>query len=120
MFTRRTAILAALVSVAVATPACGSTPESHEPVATAVAPDAAAGRALYRQHCAHCHGFNLVNPGVSAPDLRRFPSTDRTRFVDTVENGRNAMPSWQQKLSATDIEALWAYISTTAAQTPGP
>ena len=41
----------------------------------------AEGRALYAHHCSHCHGFNMVNPGTVAYDLRQFPHDQKSRFV---------------------------------------
>jgi mono/diheme cytochrome c family protein len=74
---------------------------------------AAAGKALYAEHCSHCHGFGMVNSGNVVPDLREFPSGDEARFVETVAHGRNnRMPPWGDVLSRAEIEALWAYVRT--------
>ncbi len=82
-------------------------------VATSDATLAAAGQALYAQHCSHCHGFNMVNPGTIAYDLRRFPHDGKERFVNSVTNGKNGrMPPWGGALSHQDIDALWAYVLT--------
>jgi mono/diheme cytochrome c family protein len=73
--------------------------------------DVEQGKALYALHCSHCHGFNMVNPGTVAFDLRRFPPEDKPRFVTSVTNGKNnRMPPWGDVLSAQQIDALWAYI----------
>jgi mono/diheme cytochrome c family protein len=72
----------------------------------------AAGKALYDNHCSHCHGFGMVNAGNVVPDLREF-SGDEARFVDTVTHGRNnRMPPWGDVLSPIEIAQLWAYIQT--------
>jgi len=69
------------------------------------------GKALYAQHCSHCHGFGMVNAGNVVPDLREFPMNNKQRFVDTVRHGKdNRMPPWVDVLSSEEIEALWAYI----------
>jgi mono/diheme cytochrome c family protein len=71
----------------------------------------AMGKALYAEHCSHCHGFGMVNSGNVVPDLREFPNGDETRFVETVTHGRNnRMPPWGDVLSRPEIEALWAYV----------
>jgi cytochrome c55X len=71
------------------------------------------GKALYAQHCSHCHGFGMVNAGNVVPDLREFPTDNEQRFVDTVKHGKNnRMPPWGDVLSSTEIEALWAYVRT--------
>jgi cytochrome c55X len=70
----------------------------------------AAGKALYDNHCSHCHGFGMVNAGNVVPDLREF-SGDEAQFVDTVTHGKNnRMPPWGDVLSPTEIRQLWAYI----------
>lgn len=71
------------------------------------------GKALYAQHCSHCHGFGMVNAGNVVPDLREFPAENEQRFVDTVTHGKNnRMPPWGDVLSSAEIEALWAYVRT--------
>jgi mono/diheme cytochrome c family protein len=73
----------------------------------------AKGKALYAEHCSHCHGFGMVNSGNVVPDLREFPGGDEGRFVETVTRGRNnRMPPWGDLLSRAEIEALWAYVRT--------
>jgi mono/diheme cytochrome c family protein len=70
------------------------------------------GKMTFAQKCSHCHGFNLVNSGTIAPDLRRFPD-DRERFFTTVKLGKNGkMPPWGDLLSDDQIACLWAYISS--------
>jgi cytochrome c55X len=71
------------------------------------------GKALYAEHCSHCHGFGMVNAGNVVPDLREFPMDNERRFVDTVTHGKNnRMPPWGDVLSSAEIEALWAYVRT--------
>jgi len=71
------------------------------------------GKALYAEHCSHCHGFGMVNAGNVVPDLREFPPDAERRFVDTVAHGRNnRMPPWGDVLSPAEIESLWAYVRT--------
>jgi mono/diheme cytochrome c family protein len=70
------------------------------------------GKLTYAQKCSHCHGFNMVNAGTIAPDLRRFPD-DRERFFTTVKLGRNGkMPPWGDLLSDDQIACLWTYVSS--------
>jgi mono/diheme cytochrome c family protein len=72
---------------------------------------AEAGRDLYGDMCAMCHGRDMVNTGGVAFDLRKFPKDDFSRFRNSVLNGKNqAMPPWRDKLSDEDIMALWAYV----------
>lgn len=70
------------------------------------------GKVTFAQKCSHCHGFNMVNSGTIAPDLRRFPN-DRERFFATVKSGKNGkMPPWGDVLSDDQIAFLWTYISS--------
>src|SRR4030081_3556055 len=68
------------------------------------------GKVTFAQKCSHCHGFNMVNAGTIAPDLRRFPD-DRERFFATVKLGKKGkMPPWGDLLSDDQIACLWSYI----------
>jgi len=70
------------------------------------------GKVTFAQKCSHCHGFNMVNAGTIAPDLRRFPA-DRERFFATVKLGKNdRMPPWGDLLSDDQIASLWAYVAS--------
>ena len=78
---------------------------------------AAKGKAAYAQHCSHCHGFNMVNPGTISFDLRRFPHDDQARFVHSVTEGKNGrMPPWGDLLSREEIDQIWAYVKTGGTQ----
>jgi cytochrome c55X len=99
--------LAAFALLAGGSAAADDTPRPSGPPAQ----QADSGKALYAQHCSHCHGFGMVNPGNVVPDLREFPSDDKQRFVDTVTHGKNnRMPPWGDILSSAEIDELWAYI----------
>jgi cytochrome c55X len=121
-----TALIATLAAIALLAAAAGMRPASAEEAASTVTaatgeqPDAkmvADGRALYTHHCAHCHGFNMVNPGTVAYDLRQFPHDQKSRFVNSVTNGKNnRMPRWADLLSPQEIDQLWAYVETGGAQ----
>src|SRR5208282_3760325 len=75
------------------------------------------GKSLYAQHCSHCHGFNMVNPGTVAYDLRQFPHDDKARFVHSVAEGKNGrMPRWGDLLKPEEIDEIWAYVKTGGAQ----
>jgi mono/diheme cytochrome c family protein len=112
---RGTGGLAAL-TFAAAFAAGGSAQAANAPKAAgggnADAARVAEGKALYANHCSHCHGVGLVNSGNVVPDLREFDG-DEARFVDTVTHGKNGrMPPWGDMLSRAEIEQLWAYIRT--------
>lgn len=120
-----TALIATLSAIALLAAPAGMSASAEEPASTATAalgeqPDAklvAEGKALYTHHCAHCHGFNMVNPGTVAYDLRQFPHDQKSRFVNSVTNGKNnRMPRWADLLSPEQIDLLWAYVETGGAQ----
>jgi mono/diheme cytochrome c family protein len=71
-----------------------------------------AGQQLFRNRCARCHGWNMVNLGSISFDLRKFPHDDRARFFHSVTNGKNAMPAWKDILTQQEIESVWAYVRT--------
>ena len=72
----------------------------------------AQGKSLYRSYCTRCHGLNMVSVGSAFFDLRTFPHDDKPRFVNSVTNGKRAMPAWGGTLSPVEIDHLWAYVSS--------
>jgi cytochrome c6 len=72
------------------------------------------GKRTYGDYCATCHGEDLQNNSNVSFDLRRLREGDRTRFVNAVKNGKNAMPSWKGVLGDDKIDALWAYVRANA------
>jgi mono/diheme cytochrome c family protein len=76
------------------------------------AQDVANGKQLYAKNCLHCHGRNMVTPGTVAYDLRQFPEDDKARFETSVTKGKRNMPPWGDKLTAQQLDDLWAYILT--------
>ena len=67
------------------------------------------GARIYAQNCSPCHGPRMLDPN-SAFDLRKFPPDQKTRFVTSVNKGKNAMPPWGDLFKAEDVDALWAYV----------
>ena len=67
------------------------------------------GAALLSRNCAPCHGPRMVDP-QSAFDLRKFPSDEKTRFVNVLMRGKNAMPPLGSLFKPDEIDALWAYV----------
>ena len=72
------------------------------------------GAKLYENNCSTCHGDDLQNNSGIAFDLRRLHADEHERFVNSVKRGKNAMPSWDGKLDADQIESLWAYVRANA------
>lgn len=79
----------------------------------------AASRALYRQHCASCHG----NDGRSQTKRGRETEADdittadvkgdaHDKLVRIISNGKGEMPGFKRKLSSAQIASIARYIKT--------
>ena len=68
------------------------------------------GAETFAEFCTPCHGERMSNPELF--DLKKFPRDNRPRFVNSVTNGKNALPPWRGQLKPDDIEALWSYVAT--------
>jgi mono/diheme cytochrome c family protein len=66
------------------------------------------GAETFATFCSPCHGERMENPELF--NLKKFPPDQRARFINSVTNGKNAMPPWRGQLQSEDIEALWAYV----------
>jgi mono/diheme cytochrome c family protein len=67
------------------------------------------GAELYARNCSPCHGARMLDP-QGAFDLRKFPRSERERFVNSVRKGKNQMPPWGDLLKPEELEALWLYV----------
>ena len=72
----------------------------------------ARGAKLFANNCEVCHGPKMIDPGGGFFDLRTFPKHQRTRFFNSVSNGKNSMPPWKSVLSQEEIGDLWSYVVT--------
>ncbi len=88
--------------------------------APAFASDAKLNKAkrTYKQFCAHCHGLNMVNPGTSSYDLRKWPKDQKDRFFTVVKKGKGNMPAWGDILTPDELEHLWYYVASRAGKEP--
>ena len=68
------------------------------------------GAETFATFCTPCHGERMNNPDLF--NLKEFPRDQRSRFINSVTNGKNAMPPWRGQLKPEEIEALWAYVYT--------
>ena len=67
----------------------------------------AAGEALWKENCAHCHGSKAY-PG-KAPKLQ--PTKYKPEFVwDRVHNGFKDMPPWKELYSPEQVISLVAWV----------
>lgn len=85
-----------------------------------VHPELDKGIATYKNFCSHCHGLNMVNPGTSSYDLRKWPTANKDGFVSAVNNGKGDMPAWGDILYPEEVEALWVYVATRGGTEPMP
>ena len=74
---------------------------------------AAAGREVYAEHCAQCHGERLMATGA-APDLKLLGADQKTHFDEIVRNGKGQMPAWEGMISDEEIGQIWAYVRSRA------
>jgi mono/diheme cytochrome c family protein len=66
------------------------------------------GAETFAVYCTPCHGERMENPDLF--NLKIFPPDQRSRFINSVTNGKGAMPPWRGQLKPDDIEALWSYV----------
>ena len=72
-----------------------------------------AGRDVYAEHCAQCHGERLMATGA-APDLKLLHADQRARFDAIVRDGKGQMPAWAGMIADEEIDQIWAYIRSRA------
>jgi len=89
-------------------------------LAMAALPALAGADALFRQHCAECHGadrFGGVGPALLPSNLERL---HRPAAEAVIAKGRLAtqMPAFADKLSDAEIKALAGYIYSDPAEPP--
>lgn len=79
---------------------------------TTIADPIAAGKMIYVNKCAQCHG-EIGNGGVSgAKDLSLTQLTDDEKKL-LIRNGKNAMPGFKEDvLTDADVDAVVQYVNT--------
>ena len=78
----------------------------------------AAGREQFHRTCSQCHGRNMVTPGTTVYDLRKFPLDQPERFQQSVTMGKGNMPSFKEALTPEQLNLLWAYVGTRGGKEP--
>ncbi len=78
------------------------------------AADVANGAALYRQHCAGCHGGDGRPVMPSAPDFSRPTTLLKPDLVllGAIRSGKGAMPAYQGQLRDREILDVVAHLRT--------
>jgi quinohemoprotein ethanol dehydrogenase len=85
----------------------GETPQTST---TGTKGNAAAGKAVFAQNCATCHGATGQG-GNGGPDLTAIPSAkDVNRVLAQVQNGGGGMPSFTGTLSEQQIADVAAFV----------
>jgi cytochrome c oxidase cbb3-type subunit III len=79
--------------------------------------DLAAGKKIFADNCAVCHGDAAKgNPEVGAPNLTGkiwLYGSDETSIIETITNGRaGVMPAWVDRLDPVTIKSLAVYVHT--------
>lgn len=69
------------------------------------------GGTLYRTHCVRCHGELGDKRKWGAADLRKSVLSDAL-ILRQVAQGKGIMPSFAQKLSVPEREALMHYVKS--------
>jgi cytochrome c6 len=78
------------------------------------AADVAQGAALYRQHCANCHGATGRPVLPMAPDFTRPTALlePDVALLATIRAGRGAMPAYRGQLRDREILDIVAHLRT--------
>jgi quinohemoprotein ethanol dehydrogenase len=72
--------------------------------------DAAAGKSVWGDNCAGCHGLT-GHGGNGGPDLTTIPTaSNRERVLAQVTNGGGGMPAFKGSLSTKEIRDVTAYV----------
>ncbi len=81
---------------------------------SALAGDAAAGKAVFSANCNACHlgGKNVVNAAktLQKDDLDKYGINTLEKVVYQVTNGKAAMPAFKGRLTDKQIEDVATYV----------
>jgi alcohol dehydrogenase (cytochrome c) len=73
--------------------------------------DAAAGKTVFAENCAGCHG-SLGTGGNGGPDLTSIPSAkQQAAVIAQVTNGGGGMPAFKGQLTEKQIQDVSAYVT---------
>jgi alcohol dehydrogenase (cytochrome c) len=94
-----------------AAPGAGTGTE-HAGEGGATTGNAAAGKSVFSDNCAGCHGA-LGTGGNGGPDLTAIPSAkDKATVVKQVTNGGGGMPAFKDQLTEQQIQDVAAYVTS--------
>jgi mono/diheme cytochrome c family protein len=106
-----------LLAVPVTVATVFSPTQSHAQGAkTANAATVHAGQEIFAQKCLLCHSINkgqvTFGPSLYAEMKKPQGKKSSAEVRSVIKNGKGKMPSFQEKLSAEDVDKLLAYIRT--------
>ncbi len=92
------------------------------PVEAMSEPDLSHGAQLFSSNCAACHmgGGNVIRASrtLSQADLQAYLDSYSKHPIEAIEhqieNGKNAMPSYEGKLSVAEIDDVAAFVEKQA------
>ncbi|MFP3908412.1 MAG: c-type cytochrome [Archaeoglobaceae archaeon] len=70
------------------------------------------GAEIYKENCQRCHaddGMGIRNANFSDPSY--WKSTTKRDLINTVKNGVQIMPAYEEKLTDDEIDAVLEYTS---------
>jgi alcohol dehydrogenase (cytochrome c) len=92
-------------------PGAGSGTEHAGEGGNQAAADPAAGKTVFADNCAGCHGVSGTG-GNGGPDLTAIPSAkDAATVQKQVENGGGGMPAFKGTLTEQQIKDVTAYVT---------
>ena len=70
---------------------------------------------IYAAHCAKCHGADgrartAKGKRAGATDFTSEWNRDEARGIRIITNGKDEMPSFKKKLSASEIKSVFSYV----------
>ena len=70
---------------------------------------------IYAAHCAKCHGADgrartAKGKRAGATDFTSEWNRDEARGIRIITNGKDEMPSFKKKLSASEIKSVFNYV----------
>jgi mono/diheme cytochrome c family protein len=115
------AIVACGLGIAAALAIVNSLGGRGAPASVQLTPVQDYGRSLYNGNCAACHEVNQLNLTKVPPNLHVIfaqghlssgvPATDDA-VRQLILHGKDAMPSFDRRLTPSDIDAIIAYLHT--------
>ncbi|MEH2073464.1 MAG: c-type cytochrome [Nostoc sp.] len=93
-------------------------------ISPALAAETSNGAKIFEANCASCHigGGNILisqktlKKEALSKYLENYNSDSIEAIIHQVQNGKNAMPAFKEKLSAEEILEVAAYVSQNAEQ----